>query len=188
MNSTSASLLQRLQQPNEQAAWQRFVDLYAPLIFHWARNHGLTATDAADLTQDVLAALVDKLPQFQYDPTLRFRGWLRTLTQNRANDFHRRRASQPARTQEVALEDIAVTTGGDLFEQTEYRRFVVRRAMELMQAEFSEAHWQACCQHFTLGTTLAELARQQGVSANSLRVAKYRVLKRLREELQDLLE
>ena len=188
MNSTSASLLQRLQQPSEQAAWQRFVDLYAPLIFHWARYHDLTSTDAADLTQDVLTALVEKLPEFQYDPGLRFRGWLRTLTRNRAHDFHRRRASQPAITQEVAVEDIAVTSGVDLFEETEYRRFVVRRAMELMQAEFSEQHWQACCQHFIQGTTLAELARQQGVSANSLRVAKYRVLKRLREELQDLLE
>ena len=79
MESTSISLLERLRKTNQDAAWQRFVDLYAPLIYHWARHQGLNATDAADLVQDVLAMLIAKLPEFNYDPTQRFRGWLRTV-------------------------------------------------------------------------------------------------------------
>jgi hypothetical protein len=82
MDSTSISLLRRLRQPNQEAAWQRFVDLYAPLIFHWSKNQGLTPTDASDLVQDVLAIVVEKLPEFEYDPQRRFRGWLRTVTVN----------------------------------------------------------------------------------------------------------
>ena len=53
MDSTSVSLLRRLRQPDQEAAWQRFVDLYAPLVFHWGRNQGLNATDASDLVQDI---------------------------------------------------------------------------------------------------------------------------------------
>ena len=49
MDSTSVSLLQRLRQSDQEAACQRFVDLYAPLIFHWGKNQGLTPIDSTDL-------------------------------------------------------------------------------------------------------------------------------------------
>ncbi len=52
MDSTSVSLLQRLRQPDQEAAWQRFVDLYATLIFHWGKNQGLTPTDSTELLPD----------------------------------------------------------------------------------------------------------------------------------------
>jgi len=83
MNSTSVNLLKRLREPEAEPAWQRFVELYAPLIFYWARQKGLSADDASDLLQDVLATLLTKLPEFQLDPDRRFRGWLRTVTVNR---------------------------------------------------------------------------------------------------------
>ncbi len=66
MNSTSVNLLKRLRDPKADFAWQQFVELYAPLIFHWARRKGLSAEDSADLVQDVLTTLVMKLPEFQY--------------------------------------------------------------------------------------------------------------------------
>ena len=84
MNSTSVSLLRRLRQSDQEDAWQRFVDLYAPLIYHWGRNQGLSAGDASDLVQEVMVILVTKLPDFEYDPSKRFRGWLRTVTLNAA--------------------------------------------------------------------------------------------------------
>jgi RNA polymerase sigma-70 factor, ECF subfamily len=53
-NSTSATLLQRLRQPNQPAAWERFVGLYTPLLLYWARRAGLQPQDSADVVQDVL--------------------------------------------------------------------------------------------------------------------------------------
>ena len=73
MDTTSVSLLERLRQPADQQAWERFVRLYTPLLYHWARRLGLSSEDAADLVQDVLARLVAQLPQFTYDPGKRFR-------------------------------------------------------------------------------------------------------------------
>ena len=61
MHTTSISLLERLKLPAAQESWKRFVDLYTPLLFYWARRLGLQEADAADLVQDVCALLVKKL-------------------------------------------------------------------------------------------------------------------------------
>ena len=64
MHTTSLSLLERLRWPEEQETnWRRFVQLYTPLLFHWARKLGLSAEDAADLVQEVLTLLIQKLPE-----------------------------------------------------------------------------------------------------------------------------
>ena len=188
MDSTSVSLLKRLREPSPEPAWARFVELYAPLIFHWGRRHGLNPTDAADLVQEVLAVLVVKLPVFDYDPSRRFRGWLRTVTVNKARDFQRRESAQ-SRTRATAGELASlVAESADPFEETEYQVYIVRRALQLMQAEFEPATWQACWKQVGEGASAAETALALGISANSARIAKCRVLRRLREELEGLLE
>jgi RNA polymerase sigma-70 factor, ECF subfamily len=67
MTKTPASLLERLRQPFEQEAWERFVSLYTPLIYAWGRQVGLQEQDAADLVQEVFVKLVQILPTFTSD-------------------------------------------------------------------------------------------------------------------------
>ena len=86
MLQTSAnpvSLLKRLRASGETKAWDQFVELYSPLLFHWARRLSTQEADAADLVQEVFAILVRKLPDFAYDPTKSFHNWLRTVTLNK---------------------------------------------------------------------------------------------------------
>src|SRR5687768_247074 len=99
MSTTSISLLARLRQPGDEQAWQRFVSLYTPLLYHWAKTTGLRGSEAEDLVQDVFALLVSKLPQFEYDRGQSFRGWLRTIVVNRCRDSFRRRAPRPLTAQ-----------------------------------------------------------------------------------------
>ena len=189
MDSTSISLLRRLQADDNEAAWERFVELYAPLIFHWSLNHGLNATDAADLVQDVLTVLVVKLPEFQYDPGRRFRGWLRTVTLNKANDFHRRNSVRPDSDLGEAVSSVpATTTDVDLFDEAEYRGFLVERAMRLMQSAFRDDSWQACWKYVVEGMKAADVARELGITTNMVYLAKSRVLARLRQELDGILD
>src|SRR5438093_11617398 len=82
MNTTPVSLLERLHQPNEQQAWEQFVELYTPLLYHWARRTGAQPTDAADLVQELFLLLLRKLPEFTYDRQRSFRAWLRTVAHN----------------------------------------------------------------------------------------------------------
>jgi RNA polymerase sigma-70 factor (ECF subfamily) len=188
VDSTSASLLLRLRMPHEEAAWQRFVELYAPLIFHWGRGQGLNSADAADLVQEVLTTLIAKLPEFEYDPARRFRGWLRTIVVNKARDFQRRAAARPVSGNEATILHVAAAPSADLFEEAEYRTFLVNRAMELMRTEFRDEVWQACWKQVVEGRKAADVAQELGVSVNQVYLAKSRVLARLREELAGLVD
>lgn len=188
MDSTSVSLLRRLREPAADTAWKRFVELYAPLIFHWGRQQGLDTTDAADLVQEVLAILVVKLPLFEHDPTRRFRGWLRTVTVNKARDFQRRESARPATRYDEAIQSVLATEPIDLFDEVEYRNYLVGRALDLMRAEFQDRTWQACWLHVAEGRPAAEVGQKLGLTANAVHIAKYRVLRRLRQELEGLLE
>ena len=188
MDSTSVSLLRRLQSDEREIAWERFVELYAPLIYRWGRHHGLHSADASELLQDVLTTLVVKLPEFQYDPNRRFRSWLRTVTLNRANDLHRRNSVRPSSGHDETLVTAAVATNVDMFEEAEYRRFLVHRAMQVMREEFRDDSWQAVWQHVVEGRKAAEIAKDLGITVNMVYLAKSRILKRLRRELDGLLE
>ena len=185
---TPASLLERLKQPAPHDAWDRFVQLYSPFIFHWARQAGLQSADAADLVQGVLITLIQKLPEFTYDRQKSFRAWLRTITLNHWRDFCRRRAVRACQGISDDLPEVAVSGGQDSFAEAEYRTHLVARALELMRSEFQPTTWRACWEFVACGRSVAEIARELGISANAVYMAKSRVLTRLREELKDLLE
>jgi RNA polymerase sigma-70 factor (ECF subfamily) len=187
MVATPLSLLQQLRQPGEQQAWQRFVELYTPLLFRWGRHMGLQEQDAADLAQDVLALLVQKLPEFSYDRQRSFRGWLRTVTLNRLRETRRRR-TVPLTIDEAALEAAAVADPADGFGQAEYRSFLAARALAVMRAEFQPATWRACWETVVAGRPAADVAAELGLSLGAVYVAKSRVLRRLRQVLDGLLE
>ena len=188
MTSTSVNLLQRLREPNADAAWARFVDLYAPLIFYWARQKNLNVSDAADLVQDVLLTLIQKLPEFQYDPTRRFRGWLRTITVNRAEDFRRRMAQRPQSGVSGISQTVPFNDDSDLFVEAEYRIALVHRAMDLIRPEFREATWRAGWMLLVQGRSAADVAEELSLSLNAVYLAKSRILFRIREELDGLWE
>jgi RNA polymerase sigma-70 factor (ECF subfamily) len=186
MHSTPASLLERLRLPDQQSAWVRFVQLYTPLLLHWARRLGLRDDEAADLVQDVLTLLVQKLPEFRYDKSKSFRAWLRTVTLNCWRN-RRRRVALPHEPHPPALDELAGDDRADLLGEEEYRHWLVGRALELMRAEFQPTTWKACCEVVVSGRPAAEVAAELGLSVGAVYMAKSRVLSRLRQELADLL-
>jgi len=186
--STSASLLKRLRQPTNQRAWNRFVQLYTPLLFYWAHKAGLSEADASDLVQDVFCILIRKLPEFEYDATKSFRSWLRKVL---INASHNRRRGKTAERRSD-LDELARPADGSNeiveLEEAEYRQYLVARVVELMKAEFEPKTWQACWQFVVEGREAAEVARDLALSVNAVYLAKSRVLARLRRELDGLLD
>jgi RNA polymerase sigma-70 factor (ECF subfamily) len=185
MHTTPPSLLQRLRQPGAQDAWVRFVKLYTPLIYNWARRKGLQEQDATDLVQEVFAVVFQKMPRFHYDPNRSFRGWLHTITIRRWKDFLRHKQVRP----EILAAEMSHLPGPpelDEFAEVEYRRYVVSRALTLMQTDFAPTTWKACWEHVVADRPAAEVAAELGISENAVYVAKSRVLRRLREELAEI--
>jgi RNA polymerase sigma-70 factor, ECF subfamily len=185
MNSTPLTLLERLRKAPDDAAWRRLVQLYTPILFQWARRAGESEHDAADLVQDVFVILLKTLPQFQLQPGGRFRAWLRTITLNKLRERKRREAL--ARKMPL-YEEPALPNEVEAFWEDEYRRELTRRALQLMRSDFAPATWQACWEHVAKGRPAAEVGRELGISENAVYIARCRVLRRLRQELADLLD
>lgn len=188
MNTTSISLLQRLRHGAEPDAWKRFADLYTPLLFYWARRLGLQEPDAADLVQDVFVRLVRKLPDFTYDQSRSFRSWLHTVLLNQHRSSLRKPGvpvvqRDPGRSADFADSDPILE-----LDEAEYSRYLAQRALRLMQAHFQPTTWQACWQQVVEGRTAAEVAAALGISEGAAWVAKSRVLRRLQQEFQGLLD
>jgi RNA polymerase sigma-70 factor, ECF subfamily len=186
MHTTPVSLLERVRSPGEQQAWGRFVEMYTPLLYYWACRMGLQESDAADLVQEVFAILVAKLPEFVYDRKKSFRGWLRTILHNKWRDQQRRAA--PPMQPGSKLADQASPEETETFWEIEYREQLVGRALELMQSEFQPTTWRACWEVVVSGRPVAEVARELGITVDSVYAAKSRVLRRLRKELEGLLD
>jgi len=192
MTSTPVSLLQRLRglARSEAAAgaWAEFVDLYTPVLYSWGSRLGLQPADTADLVQDVFVILVRKLPEFQYDSGKSFRAWLRTVLMNRWRDGQKRAAVVWQETGHPALAEANVPGQTPELDEAEYRELLVRRALEIMQREFRPATWKACWEQVVQGRPAAEVASELGLSVNAVYVARSRVLRRLREYLDQLLD
>jgi RNA polymerase sigma-70 factor (ECF subfamily) len=184
--TTSLTLLQRLRQPGDQEAWLRFVRLYTPLLYHWARRAGLQGPDAEDLVQDVFELLLRKLPEFRYQPGGSFRSWLRVVALNKWRERHRR-AVIPAAAGE-GLDQVAAADEAGEFEEAEYRQQLVRRGLQLIQPEFSPAAWRAFQEHVVAGRDAAAVAAELGIRVGTVYAAKSRILTRLRRELHGLLD
>jgi RNA polymerase sigma-70 factor (ECF subfamily) len=183
MNTTPVSLLERLRQPDNQTAWARFVDLYTPLLCYWGRRVGLNEPDVADLIQDVFCILTRKLPDFTYDSKRTFRGWLRTVLMNQWRTSLRRHIEQSL--PETFMDPVDIETC-EAFIEKEYRDYLIGRALQVMKTDFLPSTWQACWEHVACGRPVAEVASELGTSEKAVYLAKARVLKRLRQELEGL--
>jgi RNA polymerase sigma-70 factor (ECF subfamily) len=189
MPETPISLLERLRLRPDEASWQRLVRLYTPWIQDWLRRQGLAAADVEDLAQDVMVVLVRELPRFTHD--LRrgaFRRWLRTITLNQLRAFWRERKGRPV---PAALEPVLTQLEdpeSDLSRSwdRDHNAHVVRRLLELLEADFEPTTWQAFRLVVLEGKSSPEAARALGLSPVAVRVAKSRILSRFRQEAEGL--
>ena len=190
--STSRSLLRRLQDGPAEVDWGRFERLYGPVIYAWARRRGVKSEDADDVTQQVLAALMRAMPR--WDPgTGSFRGWLWTITVNKIRDFRRaesrrERASGDSGVRHLLNEIEAPAGGASAQWDDEFDNDVLAGALRLLRPDFTERSWRAFEMTVVEGRPPAEVAGLLGIKLHSVYKAKSRILSKLREELDGLIE
>jgi len=190
--ATSPTLLVCLR-ARDAEAWRRLSELYGPIVYGWIRSQGVGEQDAADLVQEVFLSVHQSIERFRKEqPNDSFRSWLWTITRRRIQDHFRKQAKTPAAVggseanaqfQEIPepmSEDDAEapsTTEGQVF----------RCALELIRGEFEQRTWQACMLTAVESRTTSEAAAELVMSLGAVYLARSRVLKRLREELEGLL-
>jgi RNA polymerase sigma-70 factor (ECF subfamily) len=200
-SSTSRTLLERVRE-QEPAAWERLVNLYAPLIHHWCQRWKLQPADQADIFQEVFRAVLAHIRTFRREKAGdTFRGWLKMITRNKVRDHFRRLAAEPQgeggteaylrlsrhpaprEPDEVEQE---VPGDSDDAADREARRALFLRALELIRGEFEERTWKAFWDTVVGSRPTSEVAEELSMSPGAVRVAKCRVLRRLRSELGDI--
>jgi RNA polymerase sigma-70 factor (ECF subfamily) len=190
---TSLTLLERLR-CNDQDAWRRLADLYGPLVQSWCRRARVTGQDAEDVGQEVFQAVAAGLGHFRHGREGdSFRGWLRGITRHKLLKLFERRRGQPQaqggtdaqrRILEAPEPDEPVPEKDDPEDETALHR----RALELLRAEFEPRSWQAFWRTAVDGQVASDIAAELGMSSAAVRQAKSRILRRLREELGELLD
>lgn len=189
-SSTSSDLLALVRQ-HDRDAWRRFVALYAPLIYGWCRAAQVAPADAGDITQEVLAKAFAAIEQFRHDrPGDTLRGWLRVICRRTVHDHFRRTAAAPQAAGGSSARRRLIEIPADEDEATilSQRHALVRRAAELVRAEFEPRTWQAFWLLTVEGRTAREAADRLSISVGAVRQAKYVVLRRLREQLSGELD
>ncbi len=187
MLTTRSSLLIRLRSSDDSQAWSQFARLYTPLIHYWVSQLGVDREQVQDLVQDVFIVLLKQADQLADNPPQKFRAWLRTVTLNKTRDWLRTQNRLPPtavlENLEIAQQDPQV-----LLTETEYRIFLTHTALKMMREWFSETTWRAVWEHVACKRPAANVAKELGISENAVYLARGRVLKRLREELDGLWE
>ena len=187
--STSLSLIERVKAHDEDA-WRRLVRLYGPLVDFWVRRAGLHAADAEDVSQEVFRSVAGNISRFHKDqPGDSFRAWLRTVTRNKVIDHVRRQGPEPravgGSAAQQQLQERPAVPDSEADESREVQ-WLHRRALELVQAQFEDRTWQMVWQVTVDDRAVNDVARDFGVTPAAVRLAKSRVLRRLREELAGL--
>lgn len=185
-SSTSRTLLERVRELDP-LAWRRLVHLYGPIVYGWCRRADLQPHDASDVSQEVFQAIANNIGRFRRERAGdSFRGWLRTITSNKIRDHFRARR-QRIGTHEV-IEEVPAPEPAVLDPQPTANDNLARRALELIQTEFETRTWQAFLACTVAGRTASEAAVELHMTVAAVHKAKYRVLHRLRHELDGLLE
>jgi RNA polymerase sigma-70 factor, ECF subfamily len=185
---TSLTLLGRAR-AMDSAAWERLVSLYNPLVHYWCRRSGLQSADAADVAQEVFAAVAHGLPSYHHDrPADSFRGWLRRLTANKVRDRSRRRPRERVGLRDSGVIDPSSGVNAEEAEHSEEVHILLKQALRQIEGEFAPRIWQAFLLTVIKERSVHEVANKLGVTANAVYLARSRVTHRLREQFKGLLE
>jgi RNA polymerase sigma-70 factor (ECF subfamily) len=190
---TRASLLVRLRDPNDEVAWGEFVNLYAPLVYGYARKQGLQDADAADLTQDVLSAVAVGVGRLDYDPRRgAFRNWLFTIVRRKLSNRRRAQRSRPdadvAAASRRSLEQCPAPGIAEAEWDAEWQRRLFDWACEQARRDVTETTWQAFWRTAIDDQPGNQVAAELGMSVAAVYRARSRVLARLKELVQSAQE
>lgn len=189
---TRPSLVLRLKNAQDEAAWGEFLMLYEPLILNLMRQNGLQESDARDVCQQVLAAVAKDVEQWKPDDKeASFRRWLFRIARNRAIKFlmreRRRFAAEGGSNAHRKIESLPDDRGSLSAEfERQYREQTLLVAGEQIRAEFQEATWLAFWNTCVAGRSVAEVAAELNTTAGNVYVARSRIIARLREKVCEL--
>ena len=192
-DSLSTSLLVRVRSGDDEA-WHKLVHLYSPMVYRLCRRSNLQQDDAEDVAQEVFRAVSRAVGQFERrEAGSSFRGWFWTIARNKIRDHLRAKAGRAnavggTHIQRRLVEIPDVGEDQSVAEPAEDdQQRMLHAVLEMIRSDFEPNTWTAFWRATVKGHTVAEIAEDLQMSKPAIRQSKYRVLRRLRQEIGDLL-
>jgi RNA polymerase sigma-70 factor (ECF subfamily) len=190
---TRASLLVRLRDPRDEAAWREFIALYGPLVYNYARKQGLQDADAADLSQEVLRTVSTCVGRLEYDPSRgSFRNWLFTVVRRKLSTWrsargNRLRGSGDPAAQQL-LEQYPAPAPEEAEWEAEWEDQVFSWACAQIRKEVTDSTWQAFWRTALEGQPTKRVAAELGLTPTAVYLARHRILTRLKALVRSVRE
>ena len=186
---TRITLIQRLQQGGDDAAWEEFTAIYRPVIVRFALRRQLQRADAEDIAQQVLLSVSRKISKWKFDPArARFRTWLQTVIRNATINAVSRKPWDQAAGGKTAVQHLSQHP--DQEEQnrfnTEWRQETLRWAAAQVRAEFEPGTWIAFWETSVEGVSAKEAAQRTGKTIGAVYIARTRVMQRIKQKIAEL--
>jgi RNA polymerase sigma factor (sigma-70 family) len=194
---TQDTLLQKMQNLQDQSSWKRFFDTYRNLIYGVAVKGGLTPSEAEDVVQETMASVVKHIQGFKYDPAIgSFKAWLLNMTRWRITDQLRKRGPQvpyPEFSEETDLGhgkvndamDHAVPELEKLWD-AEWEKNLLDAAMTRVKRDLNPKHFQIFDCYVNKGWTPERVAKAFDVPVGQVFLAKHRVTEQIKQEVARL--
>ena len=195
--STSKSLLQLARINPESEAWYKLVSIYDPLIAGWLSRSGVANSDIADLSQEVLCVVATELKQFEHNgKTGAFRNWLKKITVFRCRRYWETQRKTLPRDQLAGtdsnqeflnnLEDPKSDLSA-LWDR-EHDHYVLERIFQLIKSEFDQRTLDVFTRNVLVGEPPNLISEDLGISRGNVYKLKFRVMQRLKEEAEGLID
>ncbi len=189
--------LLRLAQVDDHEAINTLVELYGPLVYRWCRRT-LQPADASDVVQSVFLSVWSGIKDFTKDqPGSTSLGWLRRITQHKIIDHlrsrgrsvtgeggsgaHRRLNSLP---NPGSIDDECNSDASQCRPDAD-QSLLLHNALQLIRGRVKATTWEAFRRSVLESATTAEIASELNLSVESVRNARFRILKQLRSLLGD---
>ena len=189
-STTSPSLLLRIRNPQDTDAWDKFLEVYTPIVRTYCFQRRLQEADVSDIVQDVMSQIVKLIREFEYDPAKgKFRAWFGTITANRIKTFiNRKSRNEKTHGETDSPTPIENYSDPDSDWIAIFSDQVYQTACSRIRPVFQDTTWECFEATWLRNETAAEVATAMGIPVHTVYVNKSRVLKRLENEVRILAE
>ena len=186
---TRHSLLSRLREHDDQAGWREFFERYWRLIYGFARKAGMSDADAQDIVQEVMVSVSKSLMDYRQQQGGSFKGWLLTIVRRRMADHWRARLPKEQRNVPLPEQPSALASDEAALEriwQEEWEGRLFESAAQRVQQRVGARNYLIFDMLVRQHTPLRDICRSLGVNAAQVYLAKHRVGRMMKQEVDKL--
>ena len=185
-SETRGSLILRLQNSEDAAAWDEFIELYGPIVFRVGQRGGMQPADSENLVQEVLMAVAQSVEKWlKRNDRGSFRAWLLRIAHNETVDMVTARSTRKIGCDgehgQRLLEQVALRDDISSFVEQEHERAVFQWAADRVKQEVADHTWQAFWLTEVEGATVNDAARILGTRPGNIYFGRSRVMARIKK-------